>query len=854
MLPSLGSRVRVVLLALVLALLGAGVVPGVAPSPAAAAAEDDTARLEQEQAEAGASTAPDVIAPVEQASPGPVETATAAPTGAANVRRLAAAAPAPADTTTGGPTGLKVNHLDYATAADRSALTFSWSLSHAQSSYRIDVFQRKDSATPVATTGTIRSDAQTSVTAPALAAALEDNRLYYWRVTSTDSSGTSRVSVRAPFVTAVGSQLRSTSLVWTPTTSVSNLMRAKVTVPSAPEKVVLTATALDTEASRRHVFNVYVNGTEVGVGPERRARNAVSYNAYDVTSAMKVDLNVVGLFSYSQAATSGVLVQLTAFYADGSSSILYNSAADRTRTQIAAMDEVVYGTSGTSIGTGYYTELAQNVDTTKFPYGWQDASALSGTTGWATPALVAMPAGWTLTPALAGSAVRTAVAPSSVTRNADGSWTVAFAKEVIGDVRLTATASTRTAVRVHLGEELSGGKAVSSMRTGNHYDETWTFRGTDVTFSGFSLKGFWYVTISNYPGTLTASRVSALQTSIPTGLTGSLTSSSSLLQDVVELGRTSVAATASDSIDDSVTRERRPYEGDLLVVQPLVYALGGDEMSVRATWRWLLANPSQYTEYRLMTAIGVRDDYLRAGDASYVRSVCTRVRSQVEATVALDRTSGLVASTGTTDLVDWPRSELPGYDVDGTRYKTVVTVFAVAAYEALGGLASAAGVAGDAATYRARAASLKASVIARLHDAKRGVYVDGLTASRTPVSHAVAQNAYVALAYGVYADDAMVRSLVAPARRAGAQTAGSIYMAFFFYRGLYRSGNGDLANAVLTRTEAADVRTYSHVLLSLKATIAPEAWTVSSKPNTTFSHPWGGRWRRSGAPAGRWCP
>ena len=79
-------------------------------------------------------------------------------------------------------------------------------------------------------------------------------------------------------------------------------------------------------------------------------------------------------------------------------------------------------------------------------------------------------------------------------------------------------------------------------------------------------------------------------------------------------------------------------------------------------------------------------------------------------------------------------------------------------------------------------------------------------------------------------------------------------MAFFFYRGLYRSGNGDLANAVLTRTEAADVRTYSHVLLSLKATIAPEAWTVSSKPNTSFSHPWGGRWRRSGAPAGRWCP
>ena len=806
-------------------------------APAAAAATDDTGALEHQQAASDATAAPEVIEPTEQPSPGPAA-ADALPTaGADNIEAYATVARTPSQGS-GGPTNLRVNHLSDATAADRSSLNFSWESSTSQRSYRIDVYSRRTSTTSLASSGTIASAQQTSVVVPGLAAKLKDDELYYWTVTTTDPSGAQHASARSAFVTAVGSSWRSTELAWTPTPSVSNLLRATVTLQKQPERVILTATGLDTEASRRHVFNVYANGVEVGVGPARRAGHQVSYNAYDITQQVSVGTNVVGLFSYSQAVGSGVLVQVSAYYDDGTSEVLYNSAADASRTQIAGMDDVVYGTSGASIGTAYYTELAQNVDTTAFPYGWQDASDMADSTGWSTPALSAWPATHVLVPSVAENVTRKEVAPSTVTRNSDGTWTVAFPTEVIGDVRLTATSVKGASIRIQLGEELVGGKADSTLRTGNVYDETWRFKGTDLSFSGFSLKGFRYVTLTGYPGTLTAQDIAGIQTSIPVTVSGSVTTSSSLLNDISSMGRTSVTATTSDAITDSVTRERRPYEGDLLIVQPLTYATTNDVMDVRATWNWLLANPSQYTEYRLAAAIGVRDDYMRTADVAYVRSVYDAVRTQVEVTVTVDSATGLVASNGTVDLVDWPRTELSGYDVDGTRYKTVVNVFAVASYEALADLATALGRTSEATTYSRTADLIKQAVITRLYDSSTGTYYDGLTARRALVRHAAAQNSYVALAYGVYSDASMARALAAPARSAGAQTAGSIYMAYFFYKGLYASGNGDVANTVLQRT-VKDERTYASVLTSLGATIAPEAWSPSMKGNMSFSHPWG---------------
>ncbi|WP_176760764.1 family 78 glycoside hydrolase catalytic domain, partial [Actinomyces ruminicola] len=735
--------------------------------------------------------------------------------------------------------------MSYATAADRGALNFSWThqVSATQTAYRVVVYARADQSAPVFTSTEVTSSDQTSVVVPGLVEVLADNQLYYWQVTVRYDDGTTRTSARSPFVTAVGSQWASTGSVWSSTEAVSTLVRGKVILPTTAEKVILSATALDTEVAKRHVFAVSVNGAEIGVGPTRRAGTTLYYNAYDITDAVIEGENVVGLMSYTQAASSGVLMQVTAYYSDGTSGILYNSARDTAATEVRPMDAVLYGGSGASIGTSYYTELAQNTNAAAFPFTWQDPGAFGTGSGWTAPAIGTAFSAYTLAPSIVENTVRSEVTPTSATKNSDGSWTIAFDREIIGDIRLRVTAPSRTAIRIQLGEELAAGKARSAMRTGNNYDETWTFRGTDVTWTGSSLKAFRYVTLSSMPGVTTSAdvlaRVRGVQTSIPTTLDGAFNSDSELLNRIAQLGGYSLSASIIDTYTDSVTRERRPYEGDLLITQALSYAWTRDDMAVRNTWNWLVANPSQYTEYRLMAAIGVHEDYLRTADSAYAAAAYPKVKALVEDAIQLDVTSGLVSSqNGRVDLVDWPRTEMPGYDISNTRYKTVINLFAVAAYESLSDLATVAGNTADAAAYGDKAVALRASILSTLYDSAQRGFSDGLTSSRTLVKHYAVQNNYVALALGVYSDQSMAEALAESTARAGAQQSGSIYMAYFLYRGLYRSGNGEVAISLLTKTNT-DTRTYNAVLSTLGATISPEAWSPSTKPNMTYSHPWG---------------
>ncbi|WP_300766491.1 family 78 glycoside hydrolase catalytic domain, partial [uncultured Bifidobacterium sp.] len=462
---------------------------------------------------------------------------------------------------------------------------------------------------------------------------LDENSLYYWSVDIQNADGTVLSSERWDFATAVGTKFTSTNLIWS-TEGNSSLIRARVAKADGVTKALLTVTALGSDtvdtskASGRYIFTAFVNNQEIGVGPTRRSSSKLFYNTYDITEQLaKGKANVLGLFSYAPGGTvsPGVLMQLTYFYSDGTSSVVYNSGSDvqngSASTQAMSMDDIVYGTSGHSIGTQYYTENAQNVDVSAFPASWCDPDQVDGvdsgfkesSAGWEQPKSFGLPTTYKLSPSIVSNMKRSLVSVGSITRQRQGVYTVAFNKEIIGDIQLTVTVpkGEKQAVRVTEGEQLSSGVAKYKMGTGNVYDETWIFSGGTSTFTGFSLRGFRYVTLHNFPGELTANDIKGVKVSLSTADSEqSLSTGVEILDDVAELSQYTYEATTLDTVVDSVTRERRPYEGDALIYQALSYQNTDDYMTVRNTWNWLLDNPSQYTEYRMMTAIGIYRDYL----------------------------------------------------------------------------------------------------------------------------------------------------------------------------------------------------------------------------------------------------
>lgn len=775
-------------------------------------------------------------------------TSTEAPAGATSIASFGAdiSDPDPADSFTPAdrPSGLRTNLLEHATSAPADALTFSWQNPEGQQqeAYRITILKSSLAHDVVLQGGWKASEAQTSVSVDGLAEVLEDNSLYEWQVEVRYSDGRSRISEAAQFATSVGDQFVSRQFIWTAENSVANLIRAEVPGIEDGTRALLTVTALDTEASRRYVSAVYANGEEIAVGPNRRSGSDIYYNTYDITDELTSGTNTIGTYNYSQAQISGVLMQLTYFRADGSKEIVYNSGRDRARTRILKLDDVVYGISGQSIGTSYYTELAQNADTTRFPYGWWEEDGEGSSSGWQTPSASALlPMRYQLTPAITPAMVRKPVRPTSVITLGRGRYTVDFGQEIVGDIQLTATASARTGVRITLGEQLKeDGTAQYSLNTGNTYDETWTFLGSDVTFAGYSLKAFRYVTITNYPGELTANDISALSTTVPsTDRSEPLQTDQSLTNAIIGLSEHTQEEGTQEIITDSVTRERAPYEGDLLIYQDLGSVLGTDVTVTRNTWNRLLANPSQYTEYRLMSILGVHEDYMQTADTRYVESVYERLQELLE-TVTVDPFIGLARASGeTTDLVDWTRAETPGYDFAGTTYKTAVNIFAYRAYADMADLANAIGRHGEASTYSAQARSLRAAINSRLYSSANPGFLDGVDSVGVPINHFSRQNDYLALALDVIVDSRAREALAASIATQGGQEVGSIYMAYFFYHGLARAGYRDVAIQVLLKSNADDIRTYAHVITGLGATMTPEAWSESSKANLSYSHVWG---------------
>jgi alpha-L-rhamnosidase len=367
------------------------------------------------------------------------------------------------------------------------------------------------------------------------------------------------------------------------------------------------------------------------------------------------------------------------------------------------------------------------------------------------------------------------------------------------------------------------------MPTGNVYEETWTLRRGVQEVEHWGYRAFRYGELRVLSGEVELLQVTPTILSSGSRHTGAFASSSPDLDRVHELCRRSIEATTLDLYLDTPARERGPYEGDAYVNQRSQYACERSFALARISNQHLARRPTWPAEYHLMPVLVAWEDYLATGDDAQLRTDLELWRGAnydrfLRADGLLHKDPG-PSSGWDADLVDWPVTCRD--DVEFTSVNTVLNAFQTAAHEALAKICTVLGRDLEAAHHAALAGRMRAGIEEHLVK-EGGTYRDGL-GSEHSAQHASAIPVALGLA------PASRRDALAEALAAGGMRM-SVYGAQFLLDALFTLGRAQEAHALMT---SRGQRSWLHLLDDLGASIVPEAWDPSLKPNMTYSHAWG---------------
>ncbi len=806
------------------------------------------------------------------------------------------------ETLTARPCGLRMNlrREPWGMPADPAAWRFSWCPPEGQSACRLTIFRGvpdEDSAL-LYDTGWMSCIRSTGVSLPAGECPTPEAGLYGWQVRIRDRSGNESRSEVQPFSVFDDAAWRTAHGIWPNTPDclpddcnpgVCGFVRQRFFLTqeqlSATIYAPVSVTARSPEPARQYVCTLYVNGQPLLVAPPRygrdpQGRRLLFVQTADMMPYLHAGENVVGAVL---ACPGGSAVRMFACRA-----VAYGR--DGTVQQLVSPDGW-HGLDGTaalrprhSIGTGYFTAYAQDIDGEVYPFGFAEPGFDDG--DW-LPCMdrglltAGFSEGEDLIPAPAGCDPVSRFAyemPPRVLRLGEGHYLADLGQEIVGTVALDvpgaavwrADALHGAEVRLYMGEQLcpepgTDGTLVKwNMNTGNRYRLAWRLT-PGRRFTTTDLMTFRFVELTGLPFELTPVMLRGVTVRRASCGEGShMDCDSPLLCDLWRLTRNTVELTTQDLYVDSQSRERGAYEGDALINQLAAYSFESDCATARFSLEYLYAHRTWPAEYILWITEAAYEDYMATGDDSSLVRWYPILRGKTFSAFT-DADTGLLHSGNAggagTDavLVDWPPSERDGYDMS-VRYNTVLNCAAVAGYEALARIAAVVGETGDSGDFAARAAALREAILTRLYDPATGDFSDGLYQDGNRSAHISQHTAAYALYAGVYRDSAMAdriagrlweRSLRPDA--GGSRIRMSVYGTYFLLMGLYRTGHGSMANSLLLDGDSRPgQRTFSYMLrrsagdfpspfdgLPIGATLTTEAWNTVNKPNMTFSHPWG---------------
>lgn len=716
------------------------------------------------------------------------------------------------------PTGLMVDLQSDPVGVDVAEPRFSWIVPHLgdrmQVSYRIQVATSPSTFdAPVWDSGEVLSGSSTAVRyqGPRLA----ESTPYWWRVRVATSAAGSW-SEPARFITAT--QRWGGEAIWGPAGSPWVLLRTEVELPDVPiVAAFVEAAGLSPEGARQYVYTMRINAHVVGRGSVRGSDGRARYHTHDVARVLRPGRNALAALCWAEHGQQFV-ARLVVVLTDGSRIEVPTS----TRWKARSGERLLPGTE--DIGGGWYRAPREDWDARHEPVGWTEPGFDDQT--WPSAVVVEMPAD----PAPATVSIEQHLGEVLEARRVQpGRWFIDLGREIVGGLRLDVEATSGTDVTVRLGEELEGGRVRSQLRTSNRYEETWTLRDGPQTIEHWGYRAFRYVELETDP-TLDLSR--ALRPVVlraPYVGGGAFTSSDRDLDRVWELCRCTIEATSLDLYLDTPARERGPYEGDTYVNQRSQYAVERSYALARYSGEYLTRRPTWPTEYHLMPVLVAWEDYLATGDDRQLR---TDVELWEQANYddhlgedgLLRKEPGVNGGGRNADLTDWPVTCRDGYEF--TDVNTVVNAFQAAAYGALADVAEVVGSPHDAARHRDRAQRMRGAINELLLD--ESGYRDGLQSTHR-AQHATA----IPVALGLAPED---RLADLGDRLAAGGMRMSVYGAQFLLEALCRAGRTDQALALMTATGPCS---WLHLIDHLGATLVPEAWDPSLKPNMTYSHAWG---------------
>ena len=737
---------------------------------------------------------------------------------------------------------LKVNGLTEAFGQPLSNIRFSWEIETGlnnvnQTEYHIVFANTKDELEKqnyIYDSGWVKSKENTNVT---VGYKFVENQLYYWKVQVKDNQGNvSDLSEEYCFSTEIGSAWSTNQAIWSNGGDFAYFRWKKSLDLSNVEKILFATTATSPEYSRQYVYNLYVNGHPIGVGPTRLDGNNLYYNVYDITDSLTNGQNVIGCICYAEQRRA-FLGQVICYYKDGSKKIMASTGTDRKEWTSLNGDEA-YGNNATNVGTKqYYTQTAENLNSSKYPKGW--LLPAYNDKKWTQPGKSGEMKNYKLCPYKSGVVNRYRQNPVEIKKIADNRYVIDFGNEMIGNVSIQLLCLTSQKWSVGYGEELnSDGGVKSQMRTGNIYRETWNLTPGYQEMSTVNMKAFRYMEISGCTEKLSISNITGWQVRQKTENTElQFSSDNSILNDEYNLAKRTIENTSQDMYVDTQSRERQNYAGDTFINMMTATSMNSNYSLSAHSIEYALNHPTWPSEYMLYTVQAAWKYYLYSGDVDFLNRNYSKIVNCMKAFSI--NGNGWITDPQRTVMVDWPASERDGYEMESAYYNTVINAIYCGTCMDMANIAEYVGKTSEASYYRNLRNSVKASMIQKAYNPETGRFSDGLTKEGKKIDHYAQHATAFSLANQVYESQGMAVKMADSLKNEGINKM-SVYGTFFLLQGLYNSNQGVLARQIMSNpSDYTGSRTWANMMYNTGATLTTEAWDSTIKSNMSYSHAWG---------------